>query len=167
MWFDLKKSTLDWTSRAPSSFHFEVILDATPDEVFEILADVDQWELWFDEFEGAEWLSGGEPGVGSQRAIHMDILDAHEEFLAWEPGERFAFCLTKATLPLAERLVEDYQMAPLPGGRCQFTWDVYYEPKWFMRPLNPVLRLQFGGMFQKAADSLSRYVRRVGSIATA
>jgi hypothetical protein len=159
MWFDMKKSTLDWTSRAHSSFHYEAVLDATPEVVFDILADVDQWALWFDEFEGAEWVSEEHGGVGSRRAIYMDILDAHEEFLAWEPGKRFAFCLTKATLPLAERLVEDYQMAPLPGGRCQFTWKVYYEPKWFLKPLNPVVRLQFGKMFADAVDSLSKYVR--------
>lgn len=164
MWFDMQRATLEWTSRAPSSFHFEAVLDATPESVFDILADVDQWKEWFDEFEGAEWISPQQGGVGSRRAIYMDILNAREEFLAWEPGARFAFCLTEATLPLADRLVEDYQMAPLAGGRCEFTWDIYYDPRWFLRPLNPIVRFQFGRMFAGAVESLKTYVRAQNTV---
>ena len=159
MWFEMERATLDWAPQARASFHSETILDANPEEVFDILADVDQWEVWFPEFESAEWLSDGEPGVGARRVIHMDIMSAREEFLAWEPGERFAFCLTEATLPLAKRLVEDYRLSPLAGGRCAFEWDVYYEPRTLLRPFTPLLRLNFGRMFQRATRSLSTYIR--------
>ena len=160
MWFDTERSTLDWTSDAPESFHNEAILEATPDEVFALLADTDSWARWFPEFEGAYWLTDGEPGVGARRVAELDIMDVREEFLAWEPGERFAFTVTGMTLPLATRLVEDYRMAPHGDGQCEFTWDVYFEPRWFLRPFGFLLRHQFGTMFEEATASLVDYVRR-------
>ena len=167
MWFDMQRGSLEWASEAPLTFHNETILDATCDEVFDILADVDQWSDWFEEFEGAEWITLGSPDVGSERVVHLDIMDAREEFLAWEPGRRFSFCLKSATLPLANWLVEDYRMTPVEGNRCSFEWDVYCQPRALLKPFSPLLRLQFGTMFDRATKGLATYVRQKTTVTAA
>lgn len=160
MWFDMTPATLEWTRDAHSAFHNEAILDATPEQVFDILADIDQWEIWLDEVEEVEWLSDGQPGVGARRLVRLDIMEVKESFIAWEPGLRYTFTMTAATLPLAERLVEDYRLEAVEGGRCRLNWDVYYDPKWYLKSLNPLLSFNFSRMFEQAIRSLAAYVRK-------
>jgi uncharacterized protein YndB with AHSA1/START domain len=156
---EMTKSSMEWTDRAPQSLVFEQELEASCGEVFEILADVDSWPEWFPEFRRVEWVTGGEPGVGSRRQIWMGPLRAEEEFLVWEPGERFAFTMTKISLPLAERLVEDYRLTAIGEGKCRLDWTVYFEPPWFLAPAAPLVVPAMRWSFGRAMASLAEYVR--------
>jgi uncharacterized protein YndB with AHSA1/START domain len=160
MWFEMEQVPLDWADEAPYSFHNEAVLEASPEEVFAIWADIDQWPRWFEDIERGAWTAGGDdPGVGSERVVHLEDMSVREYILAWEPGARFAFSITAATLPLANRIVEDYRLAPAGEGRSRFEWDVSFDLRWFVRPLGWAVRREFGAMFERATQSLREYVR--------
>ncbi|MEX2527610.1 MAG: SRPBCC family protein [Gemmatimonadota bacterium] len=137
----------------------EAVLDASPQEVFAIWADIHQWPLWFPEIQSGEWLSQGARGVGSRRLVHLEDLSVKETILAWDPGRRFSFCITAATRPLSHRIVEDYRLEAAEGGRSRFTWTVGFDLRWYIAPLSPIVKRKFGRMFRGATSGLVEYIR--------
>ncbi len=159
MWFELSMRPLEWGPTAPQHFHNEAILDASPDRVFAILADTASWPQWFPKVKYAKWLT--EPArVGAHREVAVDLLAVREEFLAWDPGRRFAFTIYAETLPFSHSLVEDYQLEPASGGRTHLVWELHFDVRWFVRPFVGPLRRRYGDMLRGAAESLTAYVRR-------
>lgn len=158
MWFDMRPETLATAASAPDQLRNEVVVEASPDELFAILADIEQWPRWFAEIQKGTWDSAPPHGVGSRRTVVLDDLCVREVFLAWEPGQRFAFTMSAGTLPLANWIVEDYQIEPVDGGKARLVWIVSFELRWFVRPIGFFVRRKFGGQFSRAAASLGRYV---------
>lgn len=158
MWFDCVPRPLDWQS--PYLFRNEADLDATPAEVFEIFADIDEWPRWFADIRRGRWLTGAPHGVGSRREVELNLLSVREEFLAWDPARRYAFTMTGATLPLAHSIVEDYRLEALPDGRARLIWEVRHDLRWMFLPLSPIVRLVFGRMFRVATAGLVAFVKR-------
>lgn len=159
MWFRYVPRDLEW--QAPSVFRNEAELALPPDEVFAIWADNDQWPLWFSDILGATWTTEPPRGPGSRREVRLKTLSVREEFLAWEPGRRFAFTMTDASVPIGWSIVEDYRLEPLDGGRrSRFVWEVRHDVRLFLRPLSPVIRLVFGRMFRNATAGLVAYCER-------
>lgn len=86
------------------------------DRVWETIADHEGWARWFGAITKVERIGTGE-GVGSGRRVHLKGgVQAEEEFLAWEPGVRFAFTLTASSMPGLRSMVEDVQLQPDAGG---------------------------------------------------
>ncbi len=162
MWFKMTEAPLEWVDQAPRKFVNEVTIDASPEEIFEVWADIDQWPKWFADIQRGEWTSEGDPGVGSTRIVYLDDLNVKETILAWDPGERFAFCITESTLPLADKLVEDYRLTPTDDGKTRLVWTVGYELRWFVKPLSFIVVKQFGGMFKAAAQDMKAYIEAHG-----
>lgn len=158
MWFKNERVGLDYLDAAPFRFVNECELTATPDEVFAILADADAWPRWFSDFRSATWLTPEPRGVGARRHVVLKSLQAKEEFLAWEPGRRFAFFMLETTLPLTSSMAEDYALEALPNGRTRLVWTAAYTLKPLARVIHPILRVIFGRMFSRATAGLQRYV---------
>lgn len=158
MWFKMNETPLAWVDSAPRKFVNRITIDASPDEVFAVWADIDQWPKWFADIQRGEWTTDGERGVGSRRTVYLDDLNVKELIVAWEPGERFAFAIYEATLPLAHNIVEDYRLTPTPDGKSELVWTVGYDLRWFMKPLSFVVAKQFGGMFEKAIVDMKDYI---------
>ena len=158
MWFKNKPVGLDYFEAAPFRFVNECELNATPEEVFAILADGDTWATWFSDFRSVTWLTPEPRRAGSQRHVVLKSLQAKEEFLAWEPGRRMAFYMLETTLPITACMAEDYQLEPLPNGRSKLSWTAAYTPKPLARVIHPLLRVIFGRMFLSATEGLKRYV---------
>jgi uncharacterized protein YndB with AHSA1/START domain len=156
MWFACIPRDLDW--KAPYVIRNEAELDAPPERVFDVWADIDEWPKWFSDIRKGTWDTPPPHGAHSRREVVLNLLSVREQFLAWDPGRRYAFTMTACTLPLAHSIVEDYQLEALPGGRSRLVWEVRFDLRLPFVPLSPVVRFVFGKMFRDATAGLVTYV---------
>ena len=157
MWFELQPCDQYYGERAPYLFHNAVTLDAHPHEVFAALADPDPWPTWFAEMRSVRYTTDPPHGVGSIRKVEAVGLTAIERFIAWEPGERFAFYLEKSTVPGLSHLMEDYQLTPVAGPRTRLDWFVYYRPRTVIRPIRRLLHPLLGRTLRKGAEGIGHW----------
>jgi len=162
MWFPLAPSGLDFLGTAPFRFHNQARVPATPQQVFDVLADIDSWPRWFKDFKGATWTSPAPYGVGSTRDVKLLPLSVKERFLAWTPGERFAFTMEAITLPLVSQLMEEWRLTA-DGAGTVVEWTVCYRPTLLTRALHPLVRAIFDGMFKASLRGLDTYLRSRGA----
>ncbi len=159
MWFKLENQGLEYTKNAPFSFKNEIIINATPNKVFDVLAG-DTWKHWFKDFVGVKWTSQGPYGIGSTRIVDLKPLSVKEKFLAWEYGKRYSFLIYEITLPLVKSMLEDMQLEETEDGKTLFRWNVYYTPSLIMLIIHPIARAIFGGMFKQSLNNLANYVQK-------
>lgn len=159
--YTMTMTSLDQAEALPFRMVTERRLPASPQRVFEVLAEPSTWPHWFTKMTQASWTEG-ENKLGALRTVHIqDGLTQIwlEKVVAWEPGRRFSFNTIEGNLPLAKALVEDFQLSP-DGDGCRFVWTVHYRPTWMVRILHPLVRMLFRKMFNSAADGLTRYLSR-------
>ena len=145
MWFKMVPRELSWSDERDHKITNVIELNCSPEEVFSILADMKQTPFWFEEIHGGAWDSEQTHCVGAKRTVHLDMLSVRETFLSWDPGRRFAFTITEATLPLAVSIVEDYRLISQENGHTILEWDVAYHLRWYLVPLKPIVIWIFGG----------------------
>ena len=158
MWFKMVPRDLSWSDQAAQKVTNVVVLSASPEEVFSILADIEQTPLWFEDIDGGSWYSAQTHCTGAKRTVHLNMLSVRETFLSWEPGRRFAFTITESTLPLTVSIVEDYRLIQTDNDHTRLEWDVVYQLRWFVIPFKPIVVWVFGSMFRRASRSLVDYV---------
>ena len=158
MWFDLEMGNLDFVKNAKFKFENSVDLSAPPDKVFDLFADCSSWAKWFPDVVHADWETAPPHGLGSRRIVKLKTLTAREEFIAWEPGKRYTFTVYALSVPMLQRMVEDYQLIPRAEGGSTLMWNVYYEPLWFLRPFNRLIRPVFNRMFKRGMKGLAEFV---------
>src|SRR2546423_13125081 len=81
--------TLDWIDDAPVRVEARADSAASPEDVFAILADHEQWPQWFPSVRKVTVLGEAE-GVGAPRRGNIPRASVDEEFIAWEPGARWS-----------------------------------------------------------------------------
>ncbi len=124
-----RPETTAFTATAPLRTSVVREIDGTPDEVFAVLADADRWSRWFPGLRNTRWTSPPPHGVGSTRQVGLGPLTVDEEFIVWEPGERFAFTFTGANLPGTRAGVELVELVGLEGGgRTRVSYTFAVEP---------------------------------------
>jgi carbon monoxide dehydrogenase subunit G len=158
MRFDCRPVGLDFITSAPWRFENSVQLDATPEAVFDLFADGASWPQWFPGIRRVEWTSPEPKSVGTTRTVTLTTATVYEYFLAWDRGERFTFRFEGANRPLFRAGVEDYRLAPLPGGRTRFDYGVYLEPSLLVQALGPLTRAWFASVFRGGATGLQRFL---------
>ena len=163
MKFRCQPVELDFLERASYRFVNAVELEASAERVFEIFTDGPAWVAWFPEIREVIWTSPQPHAVGTTRTVVLTTMTVYERFLAWEPGRRFSFCFTAASLPTFRSLVEDYRLEPMGTDRCRLTWTACYEPRALLRLVHPVASRQFSAMFSRASEGLAAYVRGASS----
>lgn len=151
----LQDRDLAWVDSAPIRIELSKAVAAPPDEVFAILADHGSWPKWFTSMKAAQ--GDGTTGVGSTRQVALGPLKADERFLAWEPGRRFSFLITKASAPGLVAFVEDFRLEPAPDDRTTVTYVGGIEPIRALRWAAPVVRWAFGREIDKALTGLAAY----------
>lgn len=171
MWFEFQRCDPD--QEGPSSLVHEAELPATPDAVFAVLADEAPWPEWFPGMRRSTWLTPEPHGVGSLRRVDLAMtgraslpgtISAVEHFVAFDepagPGDpgRMTFYLARATAPLASHFLEDYVLTPTIGGGTRLRWSVHYRVHLPVRPLHPLLRLHFDGMFAQGIRNLAAWL---------
>ena len=151
---------LGFLENPPASMDFEATMRCSALELFDILASAEKLGLWLDDFKGVDWLSEPPHGAGSRREVRLAILTVHERFVAWEPGKRISFTMEGMSLPIVEAVGEDMRIEPIDEDHCKLTWRVAYELTWYMRPLDRLVRWNFGKLFRKSLQNLQKLCAR-------
>ncbi len=151
---------LDFLESPPSAMDFEATMRCSAQELFEVLASAEKLSSWLEDFVGVDWLTEPPRGAGSRREVRLKILTVHERFIVWEPGKRFAFTMEAMSLPLVSAMGEDMQIAAIDDDHCKLTWRVAYEPTWFVKPFEALVRWNFGRLFKKSLDRLQKLTAR-------
>ncbi len=160
-WFQLRRSELADIPQMPYHFDNQILIEASPASVFDVLAN-SNWQNWFVDFVSVTWTSSEPYGVGSTRTVKLKSLSVQERFLAWEPGQRFSFSIDAISLPLIQAMFEDMQLESVEDGRAtRLRWRVYYSPNWLMRAVHPIARAIFGRMFRQSLKNLKQYGEKV------
>ena len=159
MLFRCRPVELDFLGSAPWRFETVVELRASPERVFALFEDGESWPRWFPGIRRVEWTTPDPKGVGTTRTVSLGLAAAHEYFLAWEPGRRFAFRFEGANRPLFRAGVEDYVLEP-SGAGTRFTYVVALEPTWLLWLLGPVARPMLAKTFRDGAAGLQAFTAR-------
>lgn len=95
------------------------------------------------------WTSDAPLGVGSTRHVAVfGAVRANEHFFLWDEGQRHAFYITQANLPLARSFAECFEVEPTSPSTCRFTWKVALDPGVLGAPSLPITRLIFRSLFR-------------------
>jgi hypothetical protein len=98
------------------------------------------------------WNTPAPLGVGSTRTAQvLGLLSFQEHYFIWEEGHRKAFYVAAASLPLFDRLAEDYVVEPRGPNACAFTWTVAAAPSRLGKPGAPLNKFIFGQAFRDTA----------------
>lgn len=150
---------LEWMHRAPVRAVRTRTVQATPDQVFAVLADHEAWPEWFDQITSVDVLGPAE-GVGARRRVHIGSTSVDEEFLAWEPGRRFSFTVTQASRPGIRSLNEDIRLVPVGDDSTTVAYTMALDPVGPGRLLAPVLNRVVGKALDGALDGLATRLAR-------
>jgi hypothetical protein len=150
---------LDFIESAPLRFVNKVEINASPEDVFNVLADADSWPRFVRDIRKARWTSQGPHGVGSTRTVFLTGMTVQEKFIAWEPGRRFTFCITESTVPLARAVCEDYRLEPSGSEKTLFTYVLACEPALLLKLLGPAGRWFLGGLCSRIAQGLAAFMK--------
>ena len=140
----VRPETPDFVDRAPIRAVAEREVGATPDRVFEVLADAPSWERWFPNMKRCRYTTPAPHGVGSRRKVQVGPLKVEEEFVLWEPGKVWGFTFRDVNLPGAKAGVERVELTPVGDDRCHVRYTMAIEPLPLLAPL--------GGPFTAAAE---------------
>lgn len=70
------------------------LIDASPDDVWAVLADFDSISTWADFVDHSSLMTDRTEGVGTKRRIQMDRTTVVETVTAWEPGVSFSYTIS-------------------------------------------------------------------------
>lgn len=142
-----------WIDTAPVRIRATRELAASPAEVFTALCDHERWPEWFDALSKVERFGEPSEGVGSKRRVFIgSLVQADEEFNAWEPNEAWGFTITKAP-PGLRSMNERVTIEPVGDDRCRVTYTMGIDPS---PVLAPVLRLSEGLIRKKLGAALEK-----------
>lgn len=151
---------ITFLDRAPIKEVNTVVLPASAEAVFALFKDADTWPKWFGGMNKVVWTSPEPYGVGTTRSVWLGPLRVDEYFFDWVENQRFAFYFTGTNLPFVRTLVELYELEPLEGNRCCFTYTVAYEPAFPLSVTGPLGRAALARSFRQAAQSLAKYLSK-------
>ena len=134
---ELVRRRIDWIDTAPVAIEARGSTSAPPDAVFAVLADHERWPEWFPNVRRVD-VMGPTEGVGARRRVHVPGLVVEEEFIVWDPGERWAFTGTAARPGFVRSIVEDCRLTPTGAGGTDVAYTMYLEPTGIFRPLTRV-----------------------------
>ncbi|WP_436792721.1 SRPBCC family protein [Actinospongicola halichondriae] len=149
--------TLDWIDQAPVNVTRSRRIEAPQDVVWAAIADHAGWAEWFGPITKVEPL---EPptGVGGHRRVHIQAMKIEEEFLAWDEGSRFAFCVTHMSVRAIRSLVEDVRLSP-DGDATTVSYTQAFDPK-ASRLVAPLLRRGAAKQIDAGLEGLANHVER-------
>lgn len=157
--WDMRAVETDFLATAPYRFTFHSVIARPPERVFEAIAEKpESWGEWYPGFDhSGRWLTADPPAAGSRRAVRMARMTYEETILAWEPTERFAFRVDRATTPIAYALAEDYRISPHPTGST-LEWTFAVDPRSVLKPTMRFARPLMARLFRTSSARLEKYL---------
>ncbi|MFT4613472.1 MAG: hypothetical protein ACI9NT_000612 [Bacteroidia bacterium] len=161
-YFECTKVGVEFLEQTKNMFVSEVVVKATPEQIFEVFEDAHSWTVWAMPIQKVEWTSPQPYGVGTTRSVHMmGGLVGYEEFVEWERGKRMAFTFLGASQKATEKFLEDYRVEDLGDGTCRVEWYMAMEVAGFSRHMmfltRPLMRVLNQRMFNKFKDYTESY----------
>ena len=114
----------------------ELVVNATADHIYDLVADLSRMGQWSPECQGVEWESGasapveGARFVGHNRGGPRKLMrwSRHGRVLVADPGRQFAFATEEGG---RESTVWRYRFEPVEGGtRVTESYEVKQIPAW-------------------------------------
>jgi len=139
----------------------QVIVNASPGQVFKVFEDENSWPEWVEAINKVEWTSPKPFGVGTTRTVILKAVTADEKFIAWDPGKRFTFYFTATSVPFAHKFCEDYQLEPVDKGKTKLTHVVAFQPCFLLKAVGPILKRNMATIFLKALQSLANTAENI------
>jgi hypothetical protein len=144
-------------------FRIEQASAATPQQLYDVLLDIERWPDWMPGVRRAEWEKRGAPGteVGGVRRFGAPGLTIREEVLAAQPPGHQSYSIISG-LPVKNHR-GDVRIVDRAGG-SQVHWDVTFESR--LPLLGNLLRHILESTIRKGASALAieaeRRAARVG-----
>ncbi len=132
---------------------------ASPDRVFAVLADHERWPEWFPSLKTVTVLGPAE-GVGARRRVVVPGMTVDEEFIVWDPGERWSFTAYEARPRFTRSLVEDCVLTPLANGGTAISYTMYLDPA---GPIGFLMKLAVGRMRKNNTKAMQNLAERAAT----
>jgi len=153
MWFEMRKEDLGFLDRAPVVHVAEAGVPATPAVVFAALVEAPGWKHWFPSLREASYTSPPPHGVGTIRAANFSGTHWIEEMIAWDEPARWAWTVTRASVPLATAQVESFELAD-DGDGTRIRWTLALEPRLIARLGAPFMGRTVSRLLARAMRNL-------------
>jgi uncharacterized protein YndB with AHSA1/START domain len=112
-----------------ASYDVRVRSDATPEQLFALLADAAGWSRWAGPLiSHSSWVRDGDPapgGVGAVRRVGSKLIATREEILEYDPPHYLAYTI------LSWQPIRDYRAIvsfDRDGDGTRITWAAAFEP---------------------------------------
>jgi carbon monoxide dehydrogenase subunit G len=159
MWFELRREDLAFLDTA-TVVHACVADVAAPRAlVFAALADPRTWREWFPGVREASYPSPPPHGVGSIRVAQVDATRWIEEIIAWEHDRRWAYTVTRTSVPFARAQVESFDVSDGAAG-TRVCWTLALEPRLLARLGAPLAPGILDRLFRRAMRNLEGFLQR-------
>lgn len=157
MWFPMRRVDMDFLDSADRRWVMEATLDAPRDRVWQAIADPRVWHHWFPGVEDA-WYEGDPPyGVGTLRRAIVRGQRMEERMLAWDEGERWAYCLLGASVPLARAQLECTELEDWGAG-TRMRWTIAADRGPLLWLATPVFQAVVSRLWRRAAGNLEAWL---------
>ncbi|MEM6629083.1 MAG: SRPBCC family protein [Bacteroidota bacterium] len=152
----LQKRDLSFLNQAPLKLEKTFQLPYSPKEFWEILIDNEGWTQWFEGMTYCQSLDSVKGGVGSKRAVHLDNMKVVEEFIVWEPEQKWGFTAIEMNIPVLNSLVELIEIQK-EVGYSSVTWRVGAQLKWWASPAKGKLYKDLDKAFEVSIGRLKAW----------
>lgn len=160
MWFEMRKEDLGFRDRAPVVHVAEAEVPAARVVVFMALVEPASWKHWFPNVRDVSYATPAPHGVGTVREANFSGTHWIEEMIAWDEPARWAWTVTRASVPFAKAQVESFELTEATGG-TRVRWTLALEPRLLARLGSPLAARTIPRLFQRAMENLGAYLNRV------
>lgn len=161
--FKLKPADAAFAASARTQFTYDFNIMARPDAVFETITRPERLNRWIPDLKSARWLTAAPFGVGSVREVRLPFIRVEEKVLVWEPGQRFAFNMIRASIPLLRRMVEDFRLTAIAPDRTRVQWTIAYQPQRIFAPFGRFVVPQYSRIFEEGSRRLRAHLESSGT----
>jgi hypothetical protein len=135
--FPCERAGLEIFDDAPFRSRNSINLTISPQQLWNVLAEVETWPQWYRLITKASWISPAPHRVGSVRALELIAgMAATEEVIVWNPYHHMAFRLIESSRQNTGASVEEFRIETTERG-CRLTWSTARRPRtppsWLMR----------------------------------
>jgi uncharacterized protein YndB with AHSA1/START domain len=153
--FSVTAQNLAWVPTAPVVLQNVVRIKATPDQVFDRLADLGSWAEWCVGMRKVR-IDGPASGVGAVRTVWVGTTRVQERFLEWVPGERLTFAIIGSNTPGLASMVEDWALAadPADPATTVMTVTIGIAPGGILKPFPKLVHSTMSRLTKKGQDAI-------------
>ena len=157
-WHNFRPVGLDFLQQAKKVYVLEAQIPQPRDKVWQAICDADNWHLWFPGVLKASYGDSQEPyGVGTRRYAKVGKAKYEETMLAWDEGERFAYRIDRATVPIAHAQVESTELEDIDIG-TRLKWVLACDRKLMLLLMAPYFKPYLQGIWNKVGLNLEGYI---------